>query len=221
MNSVCAFTEPYSQSSVEPYSQSSVEPFTTTWIFNLAVFGVFLWWAADVANRDVEMEQSVTYVKATLEGLRTIVEENVKEVKVSLDVLKEVTAENPRLTVMARALDLFLEERIKQCQEEKCGLERNRDMYKEQLASIEGIEDDTQPQFYERRNVTWHGAFTSSMITQAFFNCETSEKRRAFVEKMREPVRVWLRQTETALALRDERIEQFTAWQRAIATPDG
>ena len=174
-----------------------------------------------MSHRETDMEQNVTYVKTTLEGMRTIVEENVKEVKASLDVLKEVTAENPRMEAMSRALDMFLEERIKQCQEEKACLERNRDMYKEQLASIEGIEDDTQPQFYERRNITWQGAFSHSIITQEFFQSRDYETRKAFVEKMREPVRVNLRQTETALALRNERIEQFGAWRRVILTPDG
>lgn len=217
MNSIspyCAFVEP-------SIPQPSMMPFATTWLFILAVFGVFLWWATDVSHRETDMEQNVTYVKTTLEGMRTIVEENVKEVKASLDVLKEVTAENPRMEAMSRALDMFLEERIKQCQEEKACLERNRDMYKEQLASIEGIEDDTQPQFYERRNITWQGAFSHSIITQEFFQSRDYETRKAFVEKMREPVRVNLRQTETALALRNERIEQFGAWRRVILTPDG
>jgi hypothetical protein len=213
MNSVIAFTE--------TYSQPSVEPFIKTWLFNLAVFGVFLWWAMNVANRDDEMEQSVTYMKATLEGLRIIVEENVRDVKASLNVLKEVTADNPRQTAMAQAMDLFLEERIKQCEEEKGCLERNRDLYRDQLKSLEVIEDDTDDEFYRRRNITWHGAFSSSIITQAFFQSKDYETRKAFVEKMREPVRVSLRQTETALALRSQRIEQFTAWRRAIATPDG
>jgi hypothetical protein len=220
MNSIspyCAFVEP-------SIPQPAVLPFAATWLFILAVFSVFLWWATDASHREADMEQNVTYVKTTLEGMRTIVEENVKEVKASLDVLKEVTAENPRMEAMACALDMFLEERIKQCQDEKACLERNRDMYKEQLASIEGIEDDTDDEFYERsrrQNITWQGAFSHSMITQAFFQSRDYETRKAFVEKMREPVRVNLRPTETALALRNERIEQFGAWRRVILTPDG
>jgi hypothetical protein len=219
MNSIspyCAFVEP-------SIPQPSVLPFAATWLFILAVFSVFLWWATDASHREADMEQNVTYVKTTLEGMRTIVEENVKEVKASLDVLKEVTAENPRQTAMARALDMFLEERIKQCQDEKACLERNRDMYKEQLASIEGIEEDTHDEFYERsrrQNITWQGAFSSSLITQAFFKGDSKE-RKDMMERIREPVRVNLRNTETALALRNERIEQFTEWRRIILTPDG
>lgn len=219
MNSIspyCAFVEP-------SIPQPSVLPFAATWLFILAVFSVFLWWATDASHREADMEQNVTYVKTTLEGMRTIVEENVKEVKASLDVLKEVTAENPRQTAMARALDMFLEERIKQCQDEKACLERNRDMYKEQLASIEGIEGDTHDEFYERsrrQNITWQGAFSSSLITQAFFKGDSKE-RKDMMERIREPVRVSLRHTETALALRNERIEQFGAWRRVILTPDG
>ena len=208
----CAFVEP------------SVRPFAATWLFILAIFGVFLWWATDSAHREAEMEKSVVYVKETLEGMRTIVEENVTGVKESLDVLKETTANNPRLTAMARALDMFLEERVKQCQDEKDCLERNRDLYRDQLKSIEDIEDDTDDEFYarsRRHNITWQGAFSHSHITQAFFQSMDYETRKAFVEKMREPVRVSLRQTETALALRNERIEQFSEWRRLIATPDG
>ena len=217
MNSIspyCAFVE-------QPHV--TVLPFAATWIGILTVFGVFLWWATDATHREADMEQNVTYVKTTLEGMRTIVEENVKDVKASLDVLKEVTAENPRMEAMARALDMFLEERIKQCQDEKACLERNRDMYKEQLASIEGIEDDTDDEFYERsrrQNITWQGAFSSSLITQAFFKGDSKE-RKDMMERIREPVRVSLRHTETALALRNERIEQFGAWRRVILTPDG
>lgn len=209
---------------VEPVPQASIMPFAATWLFILAVFGFFLWWATDSAHREAEMEKSVVYVKETLEGMRTIVEENVTGVKESLDVLKEVTADNPRLTAMARALDMFLEERVKQCQDEKGCLERNRDLYRDQLKSIEDIEDDTDDEFYARSrrdNITWQGAFSHSHITQAFFQSMDYETRKAFVERMREPVRVSLRQTETALALRNERIEQFSEWRRVITTPDG
>jgi hypothetical protein len=118
---------------------------------------------------------------------------------------------------------MILDERIKQCQEEKDCLERNRDMYKDQLTSIEDIEDVTDDEFYERsrrHSITWHGAFSSSLITGAFFQCRDYDTRKAFVERMREPVRVSLRQTETALALRSQRIEQFSAWRRAIVAPD-
>lgn len=217
MNSLtCAF--------VEPVPQPSIMPFAATWLFILAVFGFFLWWATDSANREAEMEKSVVYVKETLEGMRTIVEENVTGVKESLDVLKEVTADNPRQKAMARALDLFLEERVKQCQDEKGCLERNRDQYRVQLKSIEDIEDDTDDEFYarsRRQNITWQGAFSHTFITQEFFQSRDYETRKAFVERMREPVRVSLRQTETALALRNERIEQFSEWRRVINTPDG
>lgn len=209
---------------VEPVPQPSMLPFAATWLFILAVFGVFLWWATDSAHREATTEQNVMYMKEMLEGMRAVVEENVTGVKESLDVLKEVTVDNPRLTAMSRALDMFLEERIKQCEDEKGCLERNRDLYRDQLKSIEDIEDDTHAEFYERsrrHNITWQGAFSSSVITQAFFNTDDPEKRKAFVERLREPVRVSLRQTETALALRNERIEQFSEWRRAIATPDG
>jgi hypothetical protein len=209
----CAFVEPVP---LEP----SMLPFATTWLFILAVLSIALWWATDVLNREAELEQSIKTVKTSVDSMDGIVKGALLEVVESLNVLKETTADNPRQKAMARALDMFLEERIKQCQDEKACLERNRDMYKEQLASIEGIEDDTQPQFYERRNITWQGAFSHSMITQAFFQSRDYETRKAFVEKMREPVRVNLRNTETALALRNERIEQFGAWRRIILTPD-
>jgi hypothetical protein len=215
MNSLspyCAFVEP------------SIMPFAATWLFILTVVGVFFYWATEVAHHEATTEQSIAYVKETLEGMRTIVEENVTGVKESLDVLKEVTADNPRLTAMARAMDMFLEERVKQCEDEKGCLERNRDQYRDQLRSLEDIEDDTDDEFYDRsrrQNITWHGAFSSSIITQAFFQCRDYETRKALVERMREPVRVSLRQTETALTLRNERIEQFSEWRRVIATPDG
>lgn len=218
MNSIspyCAFVEP-------SIPQPAVLPFAATWLFILAVFSVFLWWVTDASHREADMEQNVTYVKSTLEGMRAVVEENVKEVKASLDVLKEVTADNPRMEAMACALDMFLEERIKQCQDEKACLERNRDMYKEQLASIEDIENNTHDEFYERsrrHNITWQGAFSSSLITQAFFKGD-SQQRKDMMERIREPVRVNLRHTETALALRSQRIEQFSAWRRAIVAPD-
>ncbi len=209
---------------VESVPQPSIMPFAATWLFILTVVGVFFYWATEVAHHEAEIEQSVAYVKTTLEGMRTIVEENVRDVKASLDVLKEVTVDNPRLTAMARALDMFLEERVKQCQDEKGCLERSRDLYRDQLKSIEDIEDDTDDEFYarsRRHNITWQGAFSHSHITQAFFQSMDYETRKAFVEKMREPVRVTLRQTETALALRNERIEQFSEWRRVINTPDG
>lgn len=210
----CAFVEPL---------QPSHSLFDTTWLFILAVVSLFLWWATDVHNREVELEESIKTVKTTLDRMDVIVKGSLMEVVESLNVLKEVTANNPRQKAMARALDMFLEERIKQCEEEKDCLERNRDMYRDQLKSIEDIEDDTQPEFYERsrrHNITWQGAFSHSMITQAFFKSRDYETRKAFVEKMREPVRISLRQTETALALRNERIEQFSEWRRAIATAE-
>jgi SMC interacting uncharacterized protein involved in chromosome segregation len=84
--------------------QSLYSPLVSSWIFTLAVFVVFLWWATDATHREAE-------IKATLDGMRTIVEENITEVKESLDVLKEVTADNPRLDAMAKALDILLKER--------------------------------------------------------------------------------------------------------------
>ena len=199
-------------------------PFATTWFFIIAVLGIALWWATDVINREAELEQSIKTVKTTVDSMDVIVKGSLLEVVESLNVLKETTANNPRQKAMGRALDMFLEERVKQCQDEKDCLERNRDMYRDQLKSIEDIEDDTDDEFYarsRRHNITWQGAFSHSHITQAFFQSMDYETRKAFVEKMREPVRVSLRQTETALALRNERIEQFSEWRRLIATPDG
>jgi hypothetical protein len=117
----------------------AVLPFAATWIGILTVFGVFMWWATDAAYREADMEQNVTYVKTTIEDLRTIVEENVRDVKASLDVLKEVTAENPRMEAMAKALELFLTERIGRCKTElksdELGLESQRAQIELAMAS--------------------------------------------------------------------------------------
>jgi hypothetical protein len=209
----CAFVEPVP---LEP----SMLPFATTWLFILTVLSISLWWASDVLNREAELEQSIKTVKTTVNSMDSIVKGSLMEVVESLNVLKEVTTDNPRQKAMARTLDLFLEERIKQCEDEKGCLERNRDMYRDQLKSIEDIEYDTQPQFYSRQNITWQGGFSHSLITQEFFSSDDPAKRKVVVERMREPVRVSLRQTETALALRNERIEQFSEWRRVINTPD-
>jgi hypothetical protein len=213
MNSLmpyCAFVEP-----LEP----SMLPFATTWLFIITVLGIALWWATDVINREAELEQSIKTVKTTVDSMDIIVKGSLLEVVESLNVLKETTANNPRQKAMGRALDMFLEERVKQCQDEKSCLERNRDMYRDQLKSLEDLE--IEPMMIVSRDVGW--AFNGRYETHTFANGGYGDytKRKSILENFREPVRVSLRQTETALALRDERIEQFSEWRRLIATPDG
>jgi hypothetical protein len=63
MNSIgpyCAFVEP-------SIPQPAVLPFAATWLFILAVFGVFLWWATDAIRRDTEQKKHVACVKTSLE----------------------------------------------------------------------------------------------------------------------------------------------------------
>jgi hypothetical protein len=127
-------------------STSSVMPFVATWAFILAVFVIFLWIAEDFTKRDAELERKIDdgldSVRGVLEEMHNIVEESITSVKDSLAELNAANAadkDSPRLTAMAKALELFLTERISRCKTEmksdELGVESQRAAIENAMAS--------------------------------------------------------------------------------------